>query len=93
MICPFCAFDGSRGQIHRHLVDAHGDVVTTEVKEAEGQMFYVIHCPRCDGEIRHQVKPRWSNPEFLQEFGQEIRLVAFDLLLLHVEDAHHATGQ
>jgi hypothetical protein len=69
-------------------VDTHGGAVTTEVDDAEGRMSYVIACPRCDGVIRHQVKPRWRDPGFLKEFEQEIRLVAFDLLLLHFEDAH-----
>jgi hypothetical protein len=91
--CPFCETDGPRRQIHRHLVDTHGAVVTTEVDEAEGRMSYIIACPQCGGEIRHQVKPRWRDPGFLKEFEQEIRLVAFDLLLLHLEDAHPATAE
>jgi hypothetical protein len=86
--CPFCETDGSRRQIHRHLLDAHGAVVKTEVDDAEGRMSYAVACPRCGGEIRHQVKPGWRDPGFLSEFGQEIRLVAFDLLLYHLEDAH-----
>jgi hypothetical protein len=88
MMCPYCATAGSRGALHRHLVDAHHDVVATEVDQGAGQMFYVIACPHCGGRIRHQVKPRWRDPRFLDEFGREIRLVAFDLLLLHLEDAH-----
>ncbi len=93
MTCPFCEVAAPRRQLHRHLVDAHGDRLGTQVDEDEGQMFYVITCPGCGGEIRHQVKPRWRDPGFLQEFGQEIRLVAFDLLLFHVEDAHGGDGQ
>jgi hypothetical protein len=80
--------EGPRRQIHSHLVDSHGAVVTTETNEAEGEMSYVISCPECGGDIRHQVKPRWRDPGFLKEFEQEIRLVAFDLLLYHLEDAH-----
>jgi hypothetical protein len=91
--CPFCDLSAPRRQLHRHLVDAHGDRLGTEVKEAEGQMFYVVTCPSCGGRIRHQVKPRWRDPRFLEEFRPEIRLVAFDLLLLHVEDAHGGDGQ
>ena len=74
--------------MHRHLADCHGSVVATETDAAEGRMSYVIMCPRCGGEIRHQVKPRGKDPAFLKEFEQEIRLVAFDLLLYHLEDAH-----
>lgn len=88
MRCPYCEVDGPRRQIHRHLVDAHGGAVATEANDAEGRMSYVIACPRCGGEIRHQIKPRWKDPAFLKEFEQEIRLVAFDLLLFHLEDAH-----
>jgi hypothetical protein len=88
MRCPFCDVDGPRRQIHRHLVDQHGSVVETAADEQEGKMSYFIACPRCGGQIRHQVKPRWSDPSFLKEFEPEIRLVAFDLLLYHLEDAH-----
>ena len=93
MTCPFCGVGASRPAVHRHLVDVHGDRVSTEADAAEGQMFYVIACPRCDGAIRHQVKPRWRDPGFLQEFQEEIRLVAFDLLLYHLEDAHGGDDQ
>ena len=88
MVCPWCSLDGSRRQIHRHLVDTHGEAVWTQPGDAEGRMHYLITCPRCAGEIRHAVKPRWGDPGFLVEFQREIRLVAFDLLLYHLEDAH-----
>lgn len=88
MTCPYCALAAPRGALHRHLVDAHAEAVATETREVEGRMFYLVRCPRCGGEIRHQVKPRWDDPGFLDEFGREIRMVAFDLLLLHLEDAH-----
>jgi hypothetical protein len=90
MRCPFCDLADSRGRIHRHLVERHGAAVGLETHEAEGRMAYVVACPACGGEIRHQVKPRWRDPGFLEEFGPEIRLVAFDLLLHHFEDAHPA---
>lgn len=93
VICPYCGLAGSRPRLHRHLADTHGDRVTTEADAAAGQMFYLIACPTCDGAIRHQVKPRWRDPDFLAEFQQEIRLVAFDLLLYHLEDAHGGDGQ
>lgn len=88
MRCPYCETDGPRRQIHRHLADHHGGAVTTKADAAEGAMSYVVVCPRCQGEIRQPVKPRWRDPGFLTEFEQEIRLVAFDLLLYHLEDAH-----
>lgn len=88
MQCPYCEIDASRRLLHRHLVDTHGAAVATETADAEGRMSYVVACPRCGGEIRHQIKPRWRDPGFLKEFEQEIRLVAFDLLLHHFDDAH-----
>jgi hypothetical protein len=90
--CPYCDLDGSRRQVHRHLVDAHGEVVTTEANETEGSMAYLVVCPECRGEIRQPVKPRWRDPGFLREFEEEIRLVALDLLLHHLEDAHPEPG-
>jgi hypothetical protein len=86
--CPYCALAAPRRALHRHLAEQHADRVMTEVVEAEGRMLYRVACPHCGGEIQHQVKPRWRDPGFLAEFGREIRLVAFDLLLLHLEDAH-----
>jgi hypothetical protein len=91
--CPYCALVAPRGALHRHLVEAHGEAIATERHDDEGRMFYAVRCPRCQGEIRHQVKPRWTDPGFLHEFGREIRMVAFDLLLLHLEDAHSDDGQ
>lgn len=88
MRCLYCETAGPRGHIHRHLVECHGEAVATEANEAEGSMAYVVFCPTCGGEIRQPIKPRWRDPGFLREFEREIRLVAFDLLLHHVEDAH-----
>jgi hypothetical protein len=85
--------DGPRRQVHRHLVDEHGSVVGTEADAEQGKMSYVVACPQCGGQIQHHVKPRWKDPGFLKEFEQEIRLVAFDLLLHHLEDAHPATTE
>ena len=93
MRCPYCELAGPRRQVHRHLVDSHGETVKTEADEGQGAMAYVIVCPRCRGEIRQPVKPRWRDPGFLREFEEEIRLVAFDLLLYHLEDAHPEPGK
>ena len=88
MRCPYCELAGPRRQVHRHLVDSHGEMVKTEADAGQGAMAYLIVCPRCGGEIRQPVKPRWRDPGFLREFEEEIRLVAFDLLLYHLEDSH-----
>jgi hypothetical protein len=51
-------------------------------------MFYRLNCPSCDLKIEKTVKPRVNDPRFLEEFGREIRLVAFDMLLNHMEVNH-----
>ncbi len=88
MHCPHCAFSDSRPKLHRHLVDDHLDLVTTEHDEATGKMKYIVGCPQCGLKYQHAVKPRYKDPRFLQEFKAEIALVAFDQLLYHLEDKH-----
>ena len=87
MSCPYCSFSGARADLHRHLVECHGDRVA--VQQAEDQrMYYELSCPYCDFHFRQRVKPRWKDPGFLEEFHREITLVAFDQLLYHLEGAH-----
>lgn len=74
-------------------MDSHGETVRTEADETAGAMSYVVACPECGGELRQPVKPRWRDPGFLRQFEEEIRLVAFDLLLYHLEDAHPEPGK
>ena len=88
MICPYCNFQDSRGAVHQHLLVAHGDQVKLRVDEERGRRFYSITCPVCAAPYGHQVKPRNSDPTFLQEFDREIRLVAFDMLLYHLQGEH-----
>jgi hypothetical protein len=47
-----------------------------------------LQCPECDEGHRQEVKPRYNDPQFLEEHYREIRLVAFDLFLYHWEDKH-----
>ncbi len=88
MMCPFCSFRESRGAVHRHLAEAHGDMVLLRVDDANGRRFYGITCPLCQAPYEHQVKPRNRDPQFLQEFDREIKLVAFDMLLYHMQGEH-----
>lgn len=89
MRCPFCDFEGHRRAVHSHLVVAHADRVTTTAKEGRALVLsYEIGCPRCDFVVRRIVNPRGQDPTFLDENAGEIRLVAFDQLLYHVETAH-----
>jgi hypothetical protein len=93
MKCPYCPFEGPRRAIHAHAADTHASQVKTTADEASGQLFYDLTCPFCPQSLRKQVKPRLRDPAFLEEFAREIRLVAFDLLLYHLEDAHPAPSE
>ncbi len=95
MNCPYCDFHGSRGAVHRHLAESHGEQVTVRVDEDQGRRYYAIACPVCHAPYEHQVKPRNRDPGFLQEFDREIKLVAFDMLLYHMQGEHadNAGGQ
>jgi len=88
MKCPHCDFSDTRMKLHRHLSDAHLDLVTTELDEATGKMKYIVGCPMCGLKYQHAVKPRYKDSRFLEEYKSEIALVAFDQLLYHLEDKH-----
>jgi hypothetical protein len=45
------------------------------------------------GGIRRGGKPRRGDPGFLAECRGEIRLVAFDLLVYHLDDAHEPVAE
>ncbi len=72
---------------HRHLLDMHLNVVETRIEE-EDKMYYLVPCPFCGLKYRHRVKPRRSDPAFLEEFKAEIAMVAFDQLLYHILQKH-----
>ncbi len=87
MRCPFCERTGTRPELHAHLTDDHAQEVITE-KDSWGRRFMELQCPSCDEGHRQEVKPRYKDPQFLEEHFREIRLVAFDLFLYHWEDKH-----
>lgn len=87
MKCPFCAHAGSRPELHAHLTDFHPDEVKTR-RSASGTMFFVLSCPLCDAEQMQQVKPRSQDPSFLEDHAKEIRVVAFDGFLYHLQLDH-----
>jgi len=91
MKCPHCEFDDSRTKLHRHLGEAHLDLVRTEHDAATGKMRYIVGCPVCGLSYQHAVKPRYRDPRFLADYRAEIALVAFDQLLYHIEDRHSET--
>ncbi len=86
MNCPFCDFIGPRPELHSHLTDRHSDEVLTY--EEWGNRYYRLDCPQCDHTVRRKVKPRLNDPTFLEEYAREIRIVAFDMFLYHLEAQH-----
>lgn len=89
MRCPYCSVEAHRRAVHAHLATAHADRVTTSVKQGSALVLsYEVGCPRCELTVRRVVNPRGQDPQFLDENAGEIRLVAFDQLLYHVETAH-----
>ena len=88
MHCPLCELEGTRGEIHRHLADGHPEAVEMWTDADSGKMRYQVACPLCGDAHEARVKPRSQDPEFLTTFAYEIRLVAFDMLLCHLEALH-----
>jgi transcription elongation factor Elf1 len=86
--CPFCNHEATRREVHAHLVAEHPEQVHTWTQGAGGRMRYRIACPLCGAEHEARVKPRSQDPNFLEGFAREIRLVAFDMLLCHLEAEH-----
>lgn len=90
MNCPCCDFEGSWRGLHRHLAESHGELV--EFTEQPGRSSYQVVCPVCGDGYEQAVKPRLADPEFLAEYREEIRLVAFDTLLHHLAGEHLEAG-
>jgi hypothetical protein len=87
--CPWCPVEGSLRALHAHLGADHPDQVRFETR---GRLsVYAITCPVCGEGYDQAIKPRLDDPEFLEEYQREIRLVAFDMLLNHLV-GEHLTG-
>jgi hypothetical protein len=83
MTCPFCERAGERRELHAHMLSDHRDRLVT--RSEEGRIFMEVNCPTCSEGISKEVNPRGRDPEFLDKFADEIRMVGFDLLLYHWE--------
>lgn len=88
MNCPYCGLEGTRMATHRHLLDAHASAVRSFRDEARDRLRFALDCPFCDEGVERTVNPRGREPGFLDEFRREITLVAFDLLLYHLDASH-----
>lgn len=85
--CPWCGLAADPGDMHAHLVDAHGEEVTLS-ESATGMHTYSVRCPLCGANYDRRIKPRVADESFLAEFDREIRLVALDMLLCHLAAEH-----
>jgi len=90
MDCPYCDIKGHRREVHVHLVEMHGKEIQTGYQDDGSRMFYRVDCPACQVKIERTIKPRLKDRGFLEEYDREIRLVAFDMLLNHIEMLHPA---
>ena len=86
MNCPFCPFVGPPRILHAHLGEQHPEAVRFE--EKGGRSFYALTCPICGDGYEREVKPRGRDPEFVEKFTAQIRLVAFDMLVNHLLGEH-----
>lgn len=88
MNCPYCGIGGTRMATHAHLGEAHAAEVRTFRDEARDRLRFALGCPFCEDGMERTVNPRGREAGFLEEFHREITLVAFDLLLYHLQASH-----
>jgi hypothetical protein len=86
MQCPWCDFMAGPRGLHAHLGDEHGDQVRTG--ERNGKVRYQITCPVCGERYEHLMRKAARDPEFVEGFGREIRMVALDMLVHHLAAEH-----
>ncbi len=83
MDCPYCEEVVGRMVLHQHLVDAHSMEI-----ERDGAV-YRIDCPYCDEEAAVDVGDAPGlDEEDAGEFAVDAAVMAFDVLLDHVELEH-----
>lgn len=90
LTCPWCATSDTRSVLLGHVLEAHPDRVETEMWL--NRMSYGVTCPQCGESYHRQMRKAARNPEFVNEFDREIRLVALDMLLTHIQAEHQPSG-
>lgn len=88
MRCPYCDLEGTRMATHAHLWDRHAEQVRTFRDDEKDRLRFALDCPFCDEGLERTANPRGREPGFLEEFRREVALVAFDLLLYHLQASH-----
>ncbi|MFQ5707741.1 MAG: hypothetical protein ACE5HO_09850 [bacterium] len=71
--------------LHAHLVDVHAEEVRIYTEEDSGRMVYEMACPLCGEGVKAPLRKKAS---VLEEYKREIRMVAFDLMLYHLQEKH-----
>lgn len=89
MNCPHCSFSGHRMDLHAHLVEKHSGEIKISADERTGKMMYEMRCPICKQSATETLK---KSAAVLEEYGREICMVAFDLLLYHLQEQHPETS-
>jgi hypothetical protein len=75
-------------ETHAHLWDGHPEQVRMFRDEHKDALKFALDCPFCEEGLERVANPRGRETEFLEEFRREIALVAFDLLLFHLQASH-----
>jgi hypothetical protein len=75
-------------ETHAHLGQVHVDEVRMFRDDARDNLMFALDCPFCDEGMERVANPRGREAGFLEEFRREIALVAFDLLLYHLQASH-----
>jgi hypothetical protein len=73
--------------LHAHLLQVHGEEIKIYVDAQTGMMFYEMTCPLCKDSVKQPLK---KSAAVLAEYQREIRMVAFDLLLYHLQEKHES---
>lgn len=82
MECPYCNYGAHRMKLHKHLLDTHGEKVSPDGRN------YVFSCPECGNETTVEPGTGEEPQDVLEKFNKEIRMMAFDRLLDHLEKEH-----
>lgn len=86
MRCPWCPYEAPVRGLHAHLARDHGDRI--RVFARDDRQFYEVVCPYCGQSYDQRIKKAGPDDAFVTEFEQQIRMVAFDMLINHLLVEH-----
>lgn len=82
MDCPYCGYSAPRISLHQHMLDNHGDQLRKEGRN------YVFSCPECGKKTTIEPGSGAEPDELVEKYGTEVRMIALDRLLDHLENEH-----